>query len=78
MPTRKPLDGEDCGRRFVPDKAEVIFLPEEDHLAASAYADAKSHPERKKTYTKGYTSGYNFDEMLKDTTISWGTPSSSR
>jgi hypothetical protein len=81
MPTRKPLDGEDYGRMFMSDKAEVTLLPEEDHLAASAYGDAKLHPtEQKQIVTKEQTSGYDFGEMLKDEDInlSWGNVSSSR
>jgi hypothetical protein len=81
-PVVKPLDREDCGRMFheFSDKAEVTFLPEEDHLAASVYGDAKLHPERKQTVTKERTSGYDFNEMLKnqDINLSWGNASSSR
>ena len=82
-PTLKPaLDGGDCGRMFFAEKAKVILLPEEDHLAASIYADAKLWSlEGKQTVTpKEHTSGYDFGEMLKnqDFTISWGKSSSSR
>ena len=82
MPTRRKasLDGEDYGRMFASGKAEVTLLPGEDHLAASVYGDAKSHPEQKQTVLKEQTSGYDFGDMLKDQDInlSWGNVSSSR
>ena len=87
MPIRRTpsLDAEDYGRMFMmSDKAEVTFLPGEDHIAASVYRDAKSHhdPEQQKQtiVLKEQTSGYDFGEMLKDQDIhhSWGNVSSSR
>ena len=85
MPTRRTtsLDAEDYGRMFImsDNKAEVTFLPGEDHIAASVYGDAKSHHEQKQTIVlKEQTSGYDFGEMLKDQDIhhSWGNVSSSR
>jgi hypothetical protein len=63
-------DREGCGRMFPSEKAEVIIIPGQDHLAASVYGDAvklRCDPDRMQTAVrKEHTSGYDFGEMLKD------------
>ena len=45
-------------------KAEIQYLPEEDHLAALAYSD-RNCIKKKKSKRKEGVSGYNFHKLLK-------------
>ena len=64
--------------QLINDKAEVVYNPNEDDIAASVYGVTKNEQEREfsngspddeiKGISPG-TSGYNFDELLKEESV---------
>ena len=50
-------------------KAEIEYVPEEDQVAASVYADRKSIKDKPEETRKPRTSGYDFDTLLKDVEV---------